>query len=205
MAILYDAPRTANFLIWDQAYVSREEGVIDTANPMLPGALVEKQVAQGTADGKPATQNAGDGTISAVTVAATAKAGTYTATFTGATAFTVTDPGGTTVATGTTGSAFNNQIGFTITVGDEAFVDGDSFIITVDITEFNYVPIASGDIAGVLFEGISQDEIDSGETLKRTVIARNAEVQLSGLVLGAKTQAEAIEGLNALGIAVRIH
>ena len=205
MAILYDGPRTANFLIWDQAYVSREEGVVDTSDPILPGALVEKQVTQGTAVGRPATQNVGDGTIGAATVAATAKSGAYTATFTSATAFSVTDPNGTAVANGTAGSAFNNQIGFTITAGTEAFDVGDSFIITVDITEFNYAPVTTGDIAGVLFEGVTEAEIDSGKTIKRTVIARNAEVQLSGLVLGAKTQAEAIEGLNALGIAVRIH
>lgn len=205
MAILYDGPRTANFLIWDQAYVSREEGVIDTATPVLPGSLVEKQATQGTAVGNPATQNVGDGTIGAATVAATAKTGAYTATFTSATAFAVTDPNGTAVATGTAGTAFSNQIGFTITAGTEAFVAGDAFIITVDITEFNYAPVTTGDIAGILFEGVKQADIDSGKIIKRTVIARNAEVQLSGLVIGAKTQAEAIEGLNALGIAVRIH
>lgn len=205
MPILYDGVRTANFLIWDNLYQSREEGIVDTDAAVLPGSLVEKTAVQGTAFGAAGSQNTGDGTIGAATVAATGQSGKYTATFTTATAFTVTDPDGDTVASGTAGSAFNNQIGFTITAGTEPFVAGDTFVITVDITEFNYAPLDEGDIAGILFEGITEADIDSGRTLKRTVIARDAEVQLSGLVLGDVTQSAAIEGLNALGIAVRIH
>lgn len=205
MAVLTEGPRTANFLIWDNLYQSREEGVVDASAAMLPGSLVQKAATQGTAFGVAATQNVGDGTIGAATVAASGKSGKYTATFTSPAAFAVTDPNGTAVANGTAGTAFNNQIGFTITAGTDAFVAGDAFVITVDVTEFNYLPHTSGDIAGILFEGVTLDDIASGRTLKRTVIARDAEVQLSGLVLGTVTESAAIEALNALGIAVRIH
>ena len=206
MAILYDGIRTAEFLIADNLYQSREEGVVDTEDALLSGTLVEKTAVQGTAFGTAGTQNTGNGTIGAVTVAASGKSGAYTATFTTATAFTVRDPNGATVANGTAGTAFNNQIGFTITAGSTAFVAGDSFIINVDVTEFNFIAAdAVGDVAGILFEGITDADIASGKTLKRTVIARDAEVQLSGLQLGSFNQSAVIARLNTLGIAVRIH
>lgn len=206
MAIVYEGVRTANFLIADNLYQSREEGIVDTDEALLPGSFVAKAATQGTAAGVAGSQNTGNGTIGAVTVAAAGQSGAYTATFTSPTAFTVRDPAGTTVATGAAGTAFNNQIGFTITAGSAAFVAGDVFVIDVDVTEFNYVAAATaGAIDGILFEGITDADIDSGKMLRRTVIARDAEVQLSGLVLGAFNQSAVIARLNTVGIAVRIH
>lgn len=206
MPILYDGARAANFLIWDHLYQSREEGIVDTEVALLPGSFLTKAATQGTAVGVAGAGNTGNGTIGAATVAASGKTGAYTATFTSATAFTVRDPAGTTVATGTAGTAFNNQIGFTITAGSTAFVAGDVFTINVDVTEFNYVAATSAAaIDGILFEGVTEADLDLGRQLKRTAIVRDAEVQLSGLVLGAFNQSAVIARLNTFGIAVRIH
>lgn len=206
MAILTAGQHTAGFLIKDDLYVSREEGVVDTSVALLPGSFVAKAVAQGVAAGVAGTQNTGDGTIGAIGVLAAAKSGDYVVTFTSPTAFSVVAPDGTTVGTGAAGSAFNTQINFTITVGTEAFVADDSFIINVDVTKFKYVAAATAaGIDGILFEGITLNDISLGRQLKRTAIVRNAEVQLSELVLGAFTESAVIARLNALDIAVRIH
>lgn len=206
MAILTAGPHTAGFLIKDDLYVSREEGVVDPSGAIEPGAFVSKEAVQGIASGVAGTQNVGDGDIGAVGVLAAAKSGVYTATFTSPTAFLVNAPDGSAVGNGTAGTAFNTQINFTITAGTEAFVSGDSFIIHVDVTKFNYVPATTAaGIDGILFEGITANDISLGRQLKRTVIVRNAEVQLSELKLGAFTESAVIARLNALDIAVRIH
>jgi len=72
--------------------------------------------------------------------------------------------------------------------------------ITANITEFNLIPAATAaDIWGVLLDGVP-----AAGTYKRAVIARNAEVQLSGLQLGTLNQGAVITALNTRGIAVRI-
>lgn len=202
MAILNDKARTAGFLIWDQLYNSREEGDFVATGATLAGALVSKTAVQGTAVGSAVGGNTGNPTFTAgPAVVAASKSGTYTITMTSATAFSVTAPDGTTAGTGTLGAAYSTGVSFTLTAGATAAVAGDTFRVVVDITEFNYVPAtAANAVAGILFEGV-----DAAGTHKRTVIARNAEVQLSGLVLGAFNQGAVITQLNTLGIAVRIH
>lgn len=202
MAILNDKARTAGFLIRDDLYTSREEGDFVAAAATLPGAPVSKTAVQGTAVGSAIGGNTGNPTFTAgpVVVAAT-QSGTYTIRMTSATAFTVTAPNGAQAGTGTLGTAYSTGVSFTLTAGTTAAVAGDEFRVVADVTEFNYVPAtAANAIAGILFEGT-----DAAGTYKRTVIARNAEVQLSGLVLGAFNQGAVITQLNTLGIAVRIH
>ena len=200
MAILTDKARTAGFLIRDDLYTSREEGDFVAAAATLPGAIVGKTAVQGTAVGSANPSNTGNPTFTAgPVVVAASTTGRHVIRMTSATAFTVTDAAGAQIGTGTLGSAYSTGLSFTLTAGATAAVAGDLFYVVVDITEFNYVPWTTGWM-GVLFEGT-----DGAGTFKRTVIARNAEVQLSGLVLGSVTQAAAIAALNANGIAVRIH
>ena len=75
--------------------------------------------------------NAGAETISAPTVGASVRLGTYYVLLTSTTAFTVSDPTGETVGTGTVGTAFTSaQVGFTITTGTSiAANDGFSIVI----------------------------------------------------------------------------
>lgn len=206
MAILEAGPHTAGFLISDNLYNSREEGIVDTLVALDPGSFVTKEATQGIASGIAGEQNAGDATIGSVDILPAAQSGVYVATFTSASAFDVTDPNGDAVASGTIGVEFSNQITFTITAGTDAPETGDTFLITVDVTKFNYVAsTVASSIDGILFEGISGNDIDMDRYLKRTVIVRNAEVQLSELKLGAFNQSAVIARLNSLGIAVRIH
>jgi hypothetical protein len=70
--------------------------------------------------------NTGNGTIGSLAAQAGAKMGAYTV------KFSVTDPNGDTLASGTVGSAYSNgDIGFTITAGGTAFAANDTFTITV--------------------------------------------------------------------------
>lgn len=57
--------------------------------------------------------------------------GVYTVRFTAATAFTVESPNGDVIGTGVTGTAFGDDVKFTVTAGGTAFVAGDGFDITV--------------------------------------------------------------------------
>jgi hypothetical protein len=75
--------------------------------------------------------NTGNGTVGTVTAQTGEQVGTYTVSFTAATAFNVYDPKGALVGSGATGTAFANQLGFTITAGGTAFVAGDSFTVAV--------------------------------------------------------------------------
>lgn len=58
-------------------------------------------------------------------------AGNYQVLMLSATSFRVYDPLGFTVALGTVGTVFSNEVRFKITAGSTAFVNGDSFTITV--------------------------------------------------------------------------
>lgn len=201
MTILTDKARTAGFLIWDNIYQSREEGLYVATGAALPGSFVTRTAVQGTAAAKAGTQNVGNATITAgPVVVAASQSGVYRVTMTSPTAFTVTAPDGTTAGTGTLGTAYSTGISFTATAGSTAMAVGDQFLITADITEFNWTPATvAANIHGILFEGVT-----AAGTFKRTVIARNAEVQSSGLIFGTLNQGAVITQLNTLGIAVRI-
>jgi len=81
-----------------------------------------------------AGENTGNGTVGPITVDASAKAGNYVLTATGATTFTVVDPEGAALPNLTVGTAYaQGGLGFTITAGDTDFVAGDTF--TVDVTD----------------------------------------------------------------------
>lgn len=83
--------------------------------------------------------NTGNGTISAVTVQPNAKLGAYKLTAISATDFEVVGPTGNRLAEASTGVAYTDQIGFTITAGATAFVAGDSFTVTIAAGSGNYV------------------------------------------------------------------
>ena len=85
--------------------------------------------------------NTGNGTCGAITAKAGIQAGTYTGEFFAATKFTLFDPSGRFVGEGTTGTAFSNQLGFTITAGGTAFVLGDGFTIAVQPGNGNVTPL----------------------------------------------------------------
>lgn len=92
--------------------------------------------------------NTGNGTMSAVTAAALTKKGVWTLTViaaaTNAGTFTLEDPDGNTIDTGTVGAAWNKAgLGFTLNDGAADFAVGDQFTITVSGSP------ASGNILGL--------------------------------------------------------
>ncbi len=95
--------------------------------------------------------NTGNGTMSNPTSQTGAMVGLYKVDFTSATAFTVTDPMANVVGTGTAGTAFSTQVGFTVTAGATAFVAGNGFTITVNgIVQANPVVAALPSICSAL-------------------------------------------------------
>lgn len=158
--------------------------------------------------------NTGNGTVGTVTAGTGAQAGSYFIEFTAATKFNLMDPEGKLVGNGTTGTAFNNQLGFTITAGGTAFAVGDSFSIAVTETAptdaGQYVPLNLSATDGTeIVAGISWGNYSppSGGTMLGTAIVREAEVRGVDLTYpsGASgTQIAAINaGLLAIGIVVR--
>lgn len=78
--------------------------------------------------------NTGNGTITmdaTTPILQGAFDGVYTVRFTAATAFTVENPKGDVIGTGVTGTAFGDDVKFTIAAGGTPFVAGDGFDITV--------------------------------------------------------------------------
>jgi hypothetical protein len=92
--------------------------------------------------------NTGNGTVGTVTAQTGEQVGTYTVSFTAATAFNVYDPKGALVGSGATGTAFANQLGFTITAGGTAFAVGDSFTIAVQPGSSNVTPLNPSAVDG---------------------------------------------------------
>jgi hypothetical protein len=76
--------------------------------------------------------------------------GAYTVEFIAPTKFNVYDPFGNLLGKGATGTAFANQIGFTITADATAFAAGDAFTITVAVNANAslIVPLKRGPMAG---------------------------------------------------------
>ncbi|MGC4106925.1 MAG: glycosyl hydrolase family 28-related protein [Thermomicrobiales bacterium] len=85
--------------------------------------------------------NKGNGVAGALTINATATAGTYTLTATSATAFNVTTPASVaaTPATLAVGSAYAGPFTVTITAGTVPFQAGDVFLVTVPVASFGNV------------------------------------------------------------------
>jgi hypothetical protein len=96
--------------------------------------------------------------------------GAYTVEFIAPTKFDVYDPLSNLVGEGLTGTAFANQIGFTVTAGATAFAAGDGFTITVAVnTNVGLiVPLNPAAIDGL------QNPI--GVILRQTVVPANANV-----------------------------
>lgn len=167
-------------------YRSREQSFIASGSGVLkPGAVLGK-VATGAATAEANGGNTGNATMSEVTLKAGAKAGVYTVTFTAATKFDVHDPDGFKIKSGTTGTAYSDDLGFTITAGGTAMVAGDGFTISVVPGAAKYAPFdpsksdGSEVAAAVLYEGCDATDAD----VRRTVTVRDTEVHAAVLIWG---------------------
>lgn len=75
--------------------------------------------------------NTGNGTFGALSLLAGARRGTYKLVATDATHFNAFDPDGDALAQVIVGTAYADELGFTITAGGTAFVANDQFLLTV--------------------------------------------------------------------------
>lgn len=175
-----------------------------SAATVLGQILLGSAVAAAIAGG-----NTGDGAISAVTVAEGAKPGIYKVRFTSATRFGVEDPDGFNIGKGRTGTAYGDDLGFTITAGGTAFVADDGFDITVGAGTKEFTQLAPSATDGsqiasaVLFAAAAAD----AASVEATIHDRDCEV--NGLVLvwpdgiTDNQKVAAIQDLAANGIIVR--
>jgi hypothetical protein len=90
--------------------------------------------------------NTGTGTVGSYVYESNDQFGNFIVAFTSATAFTVTDPEGNSLGTGTTGTAFvgtpasgTAEVGFTITAGGTAFVACDGFLLNSQQAQGTYI------------------------------------------------------------------
>ncbi|AXY83375.1 hypothetical protein [Acidovorax phage ACPWH] len=128
---------------------SRENIVVTQTGTALESGTLLTQVDTGTAAFAMDAGTTSNPTSGSITVGSAAKAGAYVIQFTSATKFTVEAPDGTTLGTGTVGTAFNKGgLTFTLTAGATPAVDGDTAKITVAVGTGKYVPYTANGAAG---------------------------------------------------------
>jgi hypothetical protein len=147
------------FLIWEpsdgivtraQITLEADMGVLDAMGYLEvdAGMVLGAQMSGGSATFAALGTNTGNPTCGAISVAAPAINGEYDVVMTDATHFTVFLPDengaggvGAEVGHGVFGSAFNaGGLGFTITAGGTACVDGDAFKVVVTAGALSYAP-----------------------------------------------------------------
>jgi hypothetical protein len=146
------------------------------------GTVMGKVLIAGGAPGSAVANagNTGNGTFGAITADPGSQAGKYTIVFTGATTFNVFDPRGALVGAGTPGVAFATQLGFTITAGGTAFVDGDGFTITVAAGTGQVVPVSSTAIDG---SSVAMGVVTRAQTVPSNATASVVLLERQGVVL----------------------
>lgn len=161
---------------------SRSVGTITGGD--YSAATVLAQVTLGTAlSAVQVGGNTGDGTMSAVTVGTGAKPGTYKVRFTSATKFDVEDPDGFNVVKGTVGTAYSDDIGFTITAGATPFVANDGFDVAVAEGSMKFTQFAPAGQDGsqvasaVLYAAANAADNDVAATI------HDRDCEVNGLVL----------------------
>ena len=147
---LISTPRVKAVIVSEASNQRSRENitVTQTGTALASGTLLTKvDAGAGTfAMDAGATGNPTAGTI---VIGAAAIPGVYVIAFTAATKFTVEDPNGKTIGTGTLGTAFNKGgIGVTLTAGTTPAVAGDTATITVAAGSGKYIAYTANGAAG---------------------------------------------------------
>ena len=193
--------------------LSLEQIIVLLASVVVSGEVVAK-VSKAGASAAAAAGNTGDGAMGAITVGAGSKPGAYTLTFiepgTNAGDFSVEDPDGINVGSGSVAAAFaGGGLGFTLADGAADFVAGDQFTITVADGSGKYVALdpagtdGSETAVGVMYAAVDATAADKAGV----IIARQAELDGTVLVWPAGITADektaATEQLAAQGLIIR--
>lgn len=168
--------------------ISREVVTILSGSGVLEaGTVIGKITTGATASASAFAGNTGTGTFGAITVSAGAKPGAYKLTIiepaTNAGTFSLEDPDGQFVATGTVGAAFSAG-GLAFTLADATdFVAGDGFTLTVAAGSGKWQGYDDGhadgsqNAAGVLLQRVDATAAD----VAATAVVRLAEVNKDAL------------------------
>jgi Bacteriophage lambda head decoration protein D len=194
---------------------SRDVGLLGGGAKILPGTVLGL-LAGGVAGAWPGNaeqvdNNTGNGTLTLAGTPAVAGAqlGMYSAVATSATVFAVTDPFGNSLGNATAGTAFSNQIAFTIAAGATPFAAGDEFSVEVESINGTFEPLNPAATDGTqTAAAISFGFVDTTLNDKPgTVVIRECEVNGFELVWPAGATAAQIANataqLKALGIITR--
>ena len=128
---------------------SRDNIVVTQTGTAIESGTLLTRVDTGTAAFAMDAGATGNPTSGSITVGAAAMAGAYVIEFTAATKFTVEAPDGTTIGTGTLGTAFNKGgLTFTLTAGGTAAVAGDTATVTVAAGTGKYIVYTANGAAG---------------------------------------------------------
>jgi hypothetical protein len=188
---------------------SREEVIISAGNgKVAAGTLIAKITSANAAVPTAKTGNLGNGVLGAITVGSLAITGTYLVTITEAAAnggeFSLMDPTGREVGTGTVGVAFTGG-GLTFTLADGAvdFAVNDGFTLAVNANLGEWAPYDDDGAndgrraaSGILFAPVDATSND----IRAVAVLRDAEV-IERLLTGLDAAGEA--DLLALGIVFR--
>src|SRR5438128_11443402 len=168
MSTKTEGKHTAEFMISEAAgHRSREAVTVLSGQNLSAGAVLGRKLVSPTIGAAAALgTNVGNGAFGSVTAGANGaiQRGTYKVSFiepaTNLGAFVVYDPNGQYLGDGVVGSAFDNEITFTIADGATDFVSGDAFSIAVtggtyQVTEYNRANTAGRQPpSGVLYENV---------------------------------------------------
>jgi hypothetical protein len=165
---------------------SRDPGVMGNSGGsdlfLDPGLVVTQTTTGAITSAAKAGGNTGTGSVGAATAGLGTQVGAYTVAFTAATVFSVFDPSGKELRNGATGTAYSDEIGFTIAAGGTAFVAGDGFTITVAAGSAQWQPYTSSTPAQNLAILYNRVVVPAGSSKKVTVITRECEVNRAELV-----------------------
>ena len=148
---LISTPRVKAVIISEASNQRSRENIVvtQTGTALASGTLLTRAGDAGAATFAMGAGATGNPTAGTITVGAAATPGAYVVEFTAATKFTVEDPDGKTIGTGTLGSAFDKGgLSFTLTAGTTPAVAGDTATITVAAGNGKYVAYTANGAAG---------------------------------------------------------
>jgi hypothetical protein len=167
-------------------FQSRKRVTIDSGAALLKGTILG--VTEATATPAAFSGNtSGSGTIASVAVAAGAKLGVYKVVImepgSNAGKFTVEDPDGVVIGTGTVAVEFVGG-GLTFTVSDATdFVSGDGFTITVTAAKWGKATYAAAALSNVDAAILLEDaDASGGDVANVQVLHRDAQVDITSLI-----------------------
>lgn len=168
---------------------SRENIVVTQTGTALASGTLLTQVDAGAGTFAMDAGATGNPTAGTITIGAAAIPGVYVIEFTAATKFTVEDPNGKTIGTGTLGSAFSKAgVGVTLTAGATPAVAGDTATITVAAGSGKYIVYTANGAAG-----------PADAVLYNWLPAKTGDAKAVGFVRDAELNRFELTGLDAAG------